>query len=99
MDAAVAPLPLLPKQLSLGFHRLAAYNRDSIISEVDLKQAIDGEVEQLRKQASKAGLPQQSLESVEQYLLPLYARADLMAASRRRIARINSPDFLRGPTP
>ncbi len=83
--AAVAPLPLLPKQLSLGFHRLAAYNRDPIISEPELQQATDREVEQLRKQASEAGLPQESLKSIEQYLLPLYTRADLMAAAYQRL--------------
>jgi hypothetical protein len=83
--AKVASLPSLPKQLSLGCHRLSAYNRDPLISEADLKQATDREIAQLREQASQAGLPRESLKSIEQNLLPLYARADLMAAAYQRL--------------
>ncbi|MBI2477863.1 MAG: hypothetical protein HYV60_04225 [Planctomycetia bacterium] len=83
--ASVKRLPRLAKQLSLGYHRLAAYNRDPFVAPADVEQATQQDVAWLRQQASDRGLPNESLGHIERQLLPLYARADSLAIAYQRL--------------
>ena len=71
------PVPTRAKQLSLNFHRLAAYNRDAALDPALYRRALRAERERMRKAA--AGLPGWIAEVAERELLPRFVRADLLA--------------------
>lgn len=85
VGARVNRVPDYAKDLSIGYHRLAAYNRDPLISQAAIDEATAQETSHLRQQALQAGLPQDAVTSVERTLLPLYTRADVLAVAYQRL--------------
>lgn len=73
------PLPSRAKGLSLGFHRLAAYQRDNAYNEKLAAKKADSHAVRLAQIAEAAGLPYAAVEPVIDQLVPQYARADQMA--------------------
>lgn len=93
--ARVTRLPDLAKYLSLGFHRLAAYNRDPIVSDTLLSETLDREASSFGEVASKSGLPVEATQQICQHLLPLYIRADLAAVAYQRLYQFGAKSLFR----
>jgi hypothetical protein len=73
-----APLPTRAKELSLDFHRLAAYNRDAALDRAAYRWALAAERRRFRD-ASPPELPGWIADVAERELLPRFLRADLLA--------------------
>jgi hypothetical protein len=79
------PLPRRAKQLSYGFHRLAAYNRDPAFDEADYQAVINRNWKKLLESATQAGLAKEAIAPVVDLLLPQYARADQLAVRYQQL--------------
>jgi hypothetical protein len=73
------PLPRRAKQLSIGYHRLAAFLRDSAIDKSTFAGSVKREAAMLLDQAREAGLDESRLQPSLSRLLPYYVRADKLA--------------------
>ena len=73
------PLPQRAKELSPGFHRLAAYNRDPAFESTSFDNALSGNREELSRLSTAATLDPAAIAPVVELLLPHYARADQLA--------------------
>ena len=75
------PLPTQARTLSRNFHRLAAYNRDQIVSLDDLNTSWAQDAARLNQVFDRHALPERARDTIVNFLLPRYVRANL-AASR-----------------
>jgi hypothetical protein len=73
------PLPRRAKQLSIGYHRLAAFLRDPAIDESTHAVSMRREAATLRDHARDAGVDEARLQPILSQLLPYYVRADKLA--------------------
>ncbi len=84
-DFACTPLPTRAKQLSPGFHRLSAYNRDPAYdAQRGLKKCAD-RITQHVTFAGQEPLAVAAATLVANRLTPLYVRADQLAAGYQRL--------------
>jgi hypothetical protein len=74
-----APLPDSAKQLSIGYHQLAAYNRDTCISEQAFALELKEETATFRQHATQAQLTDSSINAIADLLLPHYVKVDRQA--------------------
>ena len=72
-------LPQDVKQLSLGYHRLEAYQRDTAFDASAAKVIEERHSARLYKFADAAGLSRDVVHPIIEQIVPLYARADQLA--------------------
>ncbi len=77
------PLPDAPKQLSLGYHQLDAYNRDDSLPAETIAQACQRTRQWFEQQAQAAKLPTPVIELIQREIIPQFARADRLAVHYR----------------
>jgi hypothetical protein len=81
----VAPIPTRAKDLSPNFHRLAAYNRDTAVSDAALERSWQREQSALAAHASRWALPRPVTQVFIEHLLPRFVRAELLSQRYQRL--------------
>jgi hypothetical protein len=81
----VERVPRGAKQLSVHFHRLAAYNRDGAVDEARLQRELEDRAAALSATARACSLPPGVTDSVVGVLLPHVMRADHLACRYREL--------------
>ena len=79
------PVPDTATDLSPGFHRLSAYNRDPAIDAVSLATTAREEAEKLRKAATKSHLPNDCIDPLIDTVLTQRVRADELAKRYQKL--------------
>lgn len=90
------PIPEQPKQLSRGYHQLAAYNRDSALPSEVFETNCRESAALLERQADQAGLPREVLAPIIEHVVPAYVRADALANyyQKRHVASVKNLFYL-----
>ncbi|WP_298859942.1 hypothetical protein [uncultured Gimesia sp.] len=90
LEINTSPLPQHAVGWSRRFHCLAAYHRDPAENSDAIKASIVSHTKELRKSAVKAGLSEESIQPLIEKLLPIYARADHLAAVYQRLYMLSA---------
>lgn len=80
----LAAFPGNAKQLSLGYHQLAAYHRDSRLDQAKVDAGVKREAAALKQYTGENRLPATALEPLIAHVLPHFVRADQLAIDYQR---------------
>ncbi|MCU7812515.1 MAG: hypothetical protein KZQ77_15000 [Candidatus Thiodiazotropha sp. (ex Notomyrtea botanica)] len=81
----IKPIPDNAKDLSLGYHQLAAYCSDTAIKQDEFESKLKHTQKSLSSLAYKAGLPVEKLKPIFEHIMPHYVRADALTLRYQKL--------------